>query len=214
MIRNYLSKLNKLSLTTIAAGMVLVVAPAAAASTLTPSDPVLTTTTCDVTVNTTNPAGSGWRIVTRVDGVVISSPTSFVASTGSTWSVAERALDKTQTFPNGKNVMLYKGTAPDAPYCHDNPPVANDFRTSASTNATKTMTLYSHVSDPDAGDTYKVTSVSNAVNATVTLNKNGKTVQFTSAPDFVGTATFDYQATDSFGKTDTGTVTVSVTQAT
>ena len=63
--------------------------------------------------------------------------------------------------------------------------------------------------DTDAeGQTLTVTAVAGATNGTVTLA--GTTVQFAPAPDFAGTASFQYTVTDGVD-TDTGTVAVTVT---
>jgi cysteine-rich repeat protein len=65
------------------------------------------------------------------------------------------------------------------------------------------------VNDTDAdNDTLTVTAVGNATNGTVVLA--GSDVTFTPAPNFLGTATFEYTVSDGTA-TDTGLVTVNVT---
>ena len=65
--------------------------------------------------------------------------------------------------------------------------------------------------DPD-GDTLTVESVTTPGDGTATINANG-TVRYTPDAGFVGTDTFDYTVADGNGGSDTGTVTVTVTEA-
>ena len=59
------------------------------------------------------------------------------------------------------------------------------------------------------GDALSLTSVSNAVNGTVSLDGSGNVI-FTPDADFHGTAGFDYEIDDGWGGTDSGHVTVTV----
>ncbi|MEJ5992766.1 Ig-like domain-containing protein, partial [Ramlibacter sp. PS3R-8] len=95
----------------------------------------------------------------------------------------------------------------------DAPSAANDV--AATTEDTPVSiplaTLLGNDADPDAGDTLTVVSVGNAVGGTVTIV--GGNAVFTPAPDFIGTATFDYTISDGQGGSDTATVTVTVAAA-
>jgi RHS repeat-associated protein len=81
----------------------------------------------------------------------------------------------------------------------------------ATTNANTPLTLSAATllaNDTDIeGDTLSLSSVSNAINGTVTLNASGNAV-FTPTPGFSGTGSFNYTVTDG---SSTGTATVTIT---
>ncbi|MBN3907847.1 MAG: DUF4347 domain-containing protein [Nostoc sp. NMS1] len=88
-------------------------------------------------------------------------------------------------------------------------PTATGDSTSAYKNTPKTIaaaTLLANDTDPDAGTTLKITSVSNATNGSVSLNSSGDVV-FTAAN--TGNASFQYTTSDG-SLTSTATVAVSV----
>jgi len=59
------------------------------------------------------------------------------------------------------------------------------------------------------GDSFTVTSVQNAVNGSVILNADD-TITFTPADNYTGIATFTYTITDTYGDSDTATVSITV----
>ena len=61
----------------------------------------------------------------------------------------------------------------------------------------------------DDGSEITIVSVTETPDGSVTVNENGS-IEFTPAPDFVGTATFTYTIADQFGRESTATVTVVV----
>ena len=89
------------------------------------------------------------------------------------------------------------------------PPVAVNDTSTTNEDVPKTITaatLLANDTDADQ-NTLNVTNVSNAVNGTVSLA--GGVVTFTPAPNFFGTASFEYVASDGAG-TDTAIVSVQV----
>jgi hypothetical protein len=95
------------------------------------------------------------------------------------------------------------------------PPVAADDDVTTQTNNAieiPVATLLANDTDANTNEVLTVTGVSNAVNGAVALT-NG-VVTFTPEPDFQGDATFEYTVEDSTGLTDTGLVTVSVSDLT
>jgi hypothetical protein len=94
-------------------------------------------------------------------------------------------------------------------------PVAVDDSVTTQTNAAiqiPVAALIANDTDANSGEVLTVTAVGNAANGTVALD-NG-VVTFTPDQGFKGDATFDYTVEDSAGLTDTGLVTVSVSDLT
>ncbi|WP_407659994.1 Ig-like domain-containing protein [Hyalangium gracile] len=93
----------------------------------------------------------------------------------------------------------------------NNPPdaVADTFTVAEDSGATVLDVLANDSTEPDTGETLSVVNVTQPTNGTVTLT--GGVVRFTPAPNFNGTTTFQYTASDGRGGTDTATVTVTVT---
>ncbi|MGM4927015.1 T1SS-143 repeat domain-containing protein [Tardiphaga sp. 619_E2_N8_5] len=69
-------------------------------------------------------------------------------------------------------------------------------------------TLLANDSDPDAGDTFSITSVQGATHGTVSLSADHQTITFTPDANYNGAASFTYTITDSHGATSTSTATV------
>jgi hypothetical protein len=91
----------------------------------------------------------------------------------------------------------------------NHPPVAVDDSATTPQDTPVTINVLSNDSDPDAGNTLTVNSVTQGHNGTVT--NNGNDVTYTPNPGFAGTDSFDYTISDGNGGTDTATVTVTVT---
>ena len=91
------------------------------------------------------------------------------------------------------------------------PPVADDDTATTSAGRAVDINVLAGDTDPD-GDTLTVESVTTPGDGTATINANG-TVRYTPDAGFVGTDTFDYTVADGNGGSDTGTVTVTVTEA-
>jgi hypothetical protein len=94
----------------------------------------------------------------------------------------------------------------------NDPPVAVDDTRSTLEDTALTIdpaTLVANDTDPDTGDTLTITAVSNPVNGTVALA--GGMITFTPTAGFLGDASFEYTVSDGNGGTDTGLVTITVT---
>ena len=91
------------------------------------------------------------------------------------------------------------------------PPVADDDTATTTAGRAVNIPVLTGDTDPD-GDTLTVESVTTPGDGTATINANG-TVRYTPDAGFVGTDTFDYTVADGNGGSDTGTVTVTVTEA-
>ncbi len=98
----------------------------------------------------------------------------------------------------------------DVTAVNDAPVVVADSLTAAEDTPTTipASTLLSNDTDAE-NDTLTVTSVTNAVNATASLDVNGD-VQFTPNAGYVGPASFDYTVDDGNGGSSTGTANVEV----
>lgn len=88
------------------------------------------------------------------------------------------------------------------------PPIANDQTVSTPEDTAKSITL--SATDPEGGAVTYARSAPNPANGTATCNSAGACT-YTPNPNFNGTNTFGFTATDGFGNTDTGLVTVNVT---
>ncbi len=98
--------------------------------------------------------------------------------------------------------------------CTNDAPVAVDDTASGSEDTPLVIdpaTLLANDTDADAGDTLAVTAVSNASNGSAVLDAGS--ITFTSAADFCGTGSFDYDISDGHGGTASASVTVTVTCA-
>jgi len=91
----------------------------------------------------------------------------------------------------------------------NHPPVAVDDSATTPQDTPVTISVLSNDSDPDAGDTLTVASVTQGAHGLVT--NNGDDVTYTPNPGFSGTDSFTYTINDGHGGTDTATVTVTVT---
>ncbi|MBX4968598.1 DUF4082 domain-containing protein [Rhizobium binae] len=69
--------------------------------------------------------------------------------------------------------------------------------------------LIGNDTDPN-GDAMTISAVGNAVNGTVTLNKQNRTITFTPTNDYAGPASFTYTLSDGRGGTDQGNVSLTV----
>jgi len=93
----------------------------------------------------------------------------------------------------------------------NHPPVAVDDSATTLQDTPVTINVLSNDSDPDAGDTLTVNSVTQGSHGSVT--NNGSNVTYTPALNFTGTDSFAYTVNDGNGGTDTATVTVTVAVA-
>ena len=95
----------------------------------------------------------------------------------------------------------------------NNPPSADDDPYSVNEDEVLTVPVGSGVlvgdSDPDAGDNLTAVNASDPANGSVVLQTNGSFV-YTPDPDFNGTDTFTYEASDGRGNSDGATVTITV----
>ena len=94
-------------------------------------------------------------------------------------------------------------------------PVAGDDSVGArpgTATAIPVAALLANDTDPNASDVLSVIAVGNAQNGTVSLD--GSVVTFTPTAGFEGAASFDYTVSDGNGGTDTGSVTVDVSDLT
>jgi len=87
--------------------------------------------------------------------------------------------------------------------------VAVDDSATTPQNTPVTINVLSNDSDPDAGNTLTVNSVTQGSHGSVT--NNGSNVTYTPALNFTGTDSFAYTVSDGNGGADTATVTITVT---
>lgn len=154
-----------------------------------------------------------------VNFTILSGPNAGLTGTDTTDSNGEATFTYTDAGPDGTvgtdkiqaSIGNLDSNIVDMIWLPKNaPPVAGDDSAATYSGTPLTVTVLVNDSDPDAGDTIRVTSVSgNTANATVTLNPDG-TVTYAPADGFAGTETFTYTIVDSKGATDTATVTIEV----
>ncbi len=92
------------------------------------------------------------------------------------------------------------------------PPQAVNDSASTDTNTAVPVTVLANDTDPDPGDTLRLSSVTNGAHGTAVANGDG-TVTYTPAPGFTGSDAVTYIVSDGRGGTATATVTVAVRNA-
>ncbi|EJJ28588.1 Mo-co oxidoreductase dimerization domain containing protein [Rhizobium sp. CF142] len=186
----------------------------------------------------TNESLSGWQTVMFSSPIQIAAGTTYVASyhtngyysvtdnyfgSGSTYaSGALKAVDGGGVYAYGDNAGTFPGQNPGGSnYWVDvvfdaglnSAPVAgDDSGLTISRNGTLTISIASLLAnDTDAnGDAMTISAVGNALNGTVTLNKQNGTVIFTPNANYSGPASFSYTLSDGRGGTDQANVSITV----
>ncbi|MGO7655159.1 DUF4082 domain-containing protein [Rhizobium ruizarguesonis] len=181
---------------------------------------------------------SGWQTVMFSSPIQIAAGTTYVASyhssgfysltnnyfTGGTYaSGAVKAVDGGGVFAYGTAAGTFPGQSPGTGTNYwvdvvfdagpNSAPVAtDDIGLTISGNDTVVISIASLVgndTDPN-GDALTISAVGNAVNGTVTLNKQNGTVIFTPTNNYSGPASFTYTLSDGRGATDQGSVSLTV----
>ena len=93
----------------------------------------------------------------------------------------------------------------------NNPPVAQNDSATTEKDTSVTISVLANDSDPDAGDSLVVESITQPASGTLTNNRFD--LLYTPDDGFTGTDTFTYTISDGRGSTDTATVTVGVSGA-
>ncbi|AHG48737.1 Mo-co oxidoreductase dimerization domain protein (plasmid) [Rhizobium leguminosarum bv. trifolii CB782] len=181
---------------------------------------------------------SGWQTVMFSSPIQIAAGTTYVASyhssgfysltsnyfTGGTYaSGAVKAVDGGGVFAYGTTAGTFPGQSPGTGtnYWVDvvfdagpngSPVATDDTGFVISSNDTVSISIASLVgndTDPN-GDALTISAVGNAINGTVTLNKQNGTVVFTPTNNYSGPASFTYTLSDGRGGTDQGGVSLTV----
>ncbi|MDR9784982.1 DUF4082 domain-containing protein [Rhizobium redzepovicii] len=180
---------------------------------------------------------SGWQTVIFSSPIQIAAGTTYVASYhtngfysatdnyfGSTYaSGALKAVDGGGVYAYGDNAGTFPGQSPGTGTNYwvdvvfdagpNSAPVATDDTGLAITRNNSVVisitSLIGNDTDPN-GDAMTISAVGNAVNGTVTLNKQNGTVIFTPTNDYSGPASFTYTLSDGRGGTDQGSVSLTV----
>lgn len=186
----------------------------------------------------TNESLSGWQTVMFSSPIQIAAGTTYVASyhsngfysvtdnyfgSGSTYaSGALKAVDGGGVYAYSDNAGTFPGLSPGGSnYWVDvvfdagpnSVPVAgDDSGLTISRNGTLTISIATLLAnDTDAnGDALTISAVGNALNGTVTLNKQNGTIIFTPAANYSGPASFSYTLSDGRGGTDQANVSLTV----
>jgi hypothetical protein len=186
----------------------------------------------------TNESLSGWQTVMFSSPIQIAAGTTYVASyhsngfysvtdnyfgSGSTYaSGALKAVDGGGAYAYSDNAGTFPGLSPGGSnYWVDvvfdagpnSVPVAgDDSGLTISRNGTLTISIATLLAnDTDAnGDAMTISAVGNALNGTVTLNKQNGTIIFTPAANYSGPASFSYTLSDGRGGTDQANVSLTV----
>ncbi|MDK4724796.1 DUF4082 domain-containing protein [Rhizobium phaseoli] len=180
---------------------------------------------------------SGWQTVMFSSPIQIAADTTYVASyhsngfysvTGNYFSDpygsgALKAVDGGGVFAYGTTAGTFPGQSPGTGTNYwvdvvfdagpNSAPVATDDTglviTSNDTVVISIASLVGNDTDPNA-DALTISAVGNAVNGTVTLNKQNRTVIFTPTNNYSGPASFTYTLSDGRGGTDQGSVSLTV----
>ncbi|UWU37676.1 DUF4082 domain-containing protein (plasmid) [Rhizobium sophoriradicis] len=183
---------------------------------------------------------SGWQTVMFSSPIQIAAGTTYVASyhsngfyslTGNYFSDpygsgALKAVDGGGVFAYGTTAGTFPGQSPGTGTNYwvdvvfdagpNSAPVAIDDTglviTSNNTVVISIASLVGNDTDPNA-DALAISAVGNAVNGTVTLNKQNRTVIFTPTNNYSGPASFTYTLSDGRGGTDQGSVSLTVNPA-
>lgn len=181
---------------------------------------------------------SGWQTVMFSSPIQIAAGTTYVASyhsngfysvtdnyfgSGSTYaSGALKAVDGGGVYAYSDNAGTFPGLSPGGSnYWVDvvfdagpnTAPVAgDDSGLTISRNGTLTISIATLMAnDTDAnGDAMTISAVGNALNGTVTLNKQAGTIIFTPSANYSGPASFTYTLSDGRGGTDQANVSLTV----
>ncbi|ARM92101.1 oxidoreductase domain-containing protein (plasmid) [Rhizobium sp. CIAT894] len=180
---------------------------------------------------------SGWQTVMFSSPIQIAAGTTYVASyhTNGFYSATEnyfsgtyasgqlKAVDGGSVYAYGDNAGIFPGQnlGTGTNYWVDvvfdaganSAPVATDDTGLALTrNDSVVISIASLIgNDTDAnGDAMTISAVGNAVNGTVTLNKQNGTIVFTPTNNYSGPASFTYTLSDGRGGTDQGNVSLTV----
>ncbi len=118
----------------------------------------------------------------------------------SNFSIATNITDSVTTPVTGSKSFVYvANTAPIA---------VGDTVTVAVNSGSNNLNVLDNDSDPDTGDTYVLSSVTQPSHGTASLSAN--MVAYIPATDYCGSDSFTYEIEDSYGLTDQATVTVTV----
>lgn len=184
----------------------------------------------------TNESLSGWQTVMFSSPIQIAAGTTYVASYhsngfysvtdnyfGSTYaSGALKAVDGGGVYAYSDNAGTFPGLSPGGSnYWVDVvfdagpnsvPNAGDDSGLTISRNGTLTISIAALLAnDTDAnGDALTISAVGNALNGTVTLNKQAGTITFTPAANYAGPASFTYTLSDGRGGTDQANVSLTV----
>jgi hypothetical protein len=193
------------------------------------------------TASATTETASGWQQVNFSTPVNISAGTTYVASyhmTNGEYSDTPYYFDTLQNPTNG--ALSATASALNGFYAYssgsvfpdhlspngdnywvdvvfndlsDRPQANNDNGLTVNENGVLNIpasTLLANDSDP-SGLAFSITSVSGAVNGTVSYNSQTQTTTFTPVAGYAGAASFNYTITDTSGATATGQVSLNVT---
>ncbi|MFD1726684.1 DUF4082 domain-containing protein [Rhizobium viscosum] len=184
----------------------------------------------------TNESLSGWQTVMFSSPIQIAAGTTYVASYhsngfysvtdnyfGSTYaSGALKAVDGGGVYAYSDNAGTFPGLSPGGSnYWVDVvfdagpnsvPNAGDDSGLTISRNGTLTVSIATLLAnDTDAnGDALTISAVGNALNGTVTLNKQAGTITFTPNANYAGPASFSYTLSDGRGGTDQANVSLTV----
>ena len=95
---------------------------------------------------------------------------------------------------------------------NDDPTANDDTDSVVEDSGTTPIDVLVNDNDPDAGDTFSISSVGATDNDGTAVHTAGQ-IDYTPAPNFVGTETFTYTISDGNGGSDTATVTITVTDS-
>lgn len=139
---------------------------------------------------------------------VISGTLGYTAS--GTYTVTVKAVDGT-----GADALSDSETFTWVVTNVNRPPVAVADAASVTQGQSVVINVLSNDTDPDAGDTLTITSVTQPPSGqgTVTIAPDLKSVTYTAPSTFIGAPTFNYTISDGHGGTSTATATVTVLSA-
>ncbi|MBY5361523.1 DUF4082 domain-containing protein [Rhizobium leguminosarum] len=182
---------------------------------------------------------SGWQTVMFSSPIQIAAGTTYVASYHSSGyysatqnyfgspyaSGALKAVDGGGVYAYGDNAGTFPGQSPGTGTNYwvdvvfdagpNSAPVAtDDMGLTITRNDSVVISIASLIgNDTDSnGDAMTISAVGNAVNGTVTLNKQNGTVTFMPTNNYSGPASFAYTLSDGRGGTDQGNVSLTVNQ--
>ena len=174
------------------------------------------TTAIDVLDNDTDPDAGDTLIISAVgatdnDGTAVSNAGQIDYTPAPNFVGTETFTYTISDGNGGSDSATVTITVTDNP-TNDTPTANADSETVVEDSGTTAIDVLDNDTDPDTGDTLIISAVGVTDNDGTAVSNAGQ-IDYTPAPNFVGTETFTYTLSDGNGGSDIATVTITVTES-